>query len=65
MGKHVILTSVVLSQYTRITDRRQTTYYDNSRTLQCELQRSLKKLQAHVDTVAIDFHTGLGSRVVK
>jgi len=29
----MILASVVLSQYTRVTDR-QTTYYDNSRTLQ-------------------------------
>jgi len=41
----VILTSVVLSQYTRVTDRRQadsrqTTYHDNSRTLQwnCNVQ---------------------------
>jgi len=41
----VILASVVLSQYTRITDDdvdRQTTYHDNSLTLPCKLQRSAK-----------------------
>jgi len=42
-GNRVILTSVVLSQYRGLhasqTDR-QTTSYDNSRTLQCRLQRS-------------------------
>ena len=31
----MILTAAVLSQYTRVTDDRQTTYYDNSRTLHC------------------------------
>jgi len=36
----VIIASVVLSQYTHVTPGRQTTYYDNSRTLQ--LQRSAK-----------------------
>jgi len=30
----MILASVVLSQYTRITDRQTTTYHDNSQTLQ-------------------------------
>ena len=38
--KRVILTSVILSEYTRVTEdrrqtKRQTIYYDNSRTLKC------------------------------
>jgi len=39
----MILASAVLSQYTRVTDRRQTTYYDNSRMLHCNGWQKKKK----------------------
>ena len=42
---------VILSQYTRVTDDRQTTYYDISRILQCSCNVRLSKTEAVVNLV--------------
>jgi len=42
----MILTAAVLSQYTRVTDRRQTTYYDNSRTFHCNGRLKINMIQS-------------------
>ena len=48
----MILASVVLSQYTRFTDEdRQATYYDNSRTLQCNYNVRLKTETKFLKTI--------------